>query len=485
MTGWTIVVNARIRRPAPRRAAARKLAEMFGLAAGAWEALYEDFQLTIEPGQIVAVIGPSGCGKSVLLRQVLARIPAATVLETQDLSRSDTPAIGMVEVKQMAGWLEVLSRCGLAEAAVLVTPARCLSAGQLYRLALARLLWRARRRGRPTLIVADEFAANLDDDTAAALAGQIRKWVRREGLGLVVATSRPDALLLKNLQPDQVVVKPLGRPGWIVRPNFSTRQIGKVSACRWPITAGSIHDYHALADFHYLTGPPAAHKRVYVIRRPRCRHRRAWSSAAAPDVAAVLVISPPLIGVRGRDVATAGRYGNAADAGALTSPPHRRGITPQDESRSGKKNPRGNAAGFPSSRVRGEVLARLNEEVECISRVIVHPTYRSCGLAVRLVRHALRTSPAAVVEALAVMGRVHPFFELAGMMSWYVGGAGTYVYYDHVDAARSARGRRTSRPRPVVRAASSRPRHRKPLPNRACAVKSSGGFFHDQNPNAA
>ncbi len=168
----------------------------------------------------------------------------------------------------MAGWLEVLSRCGLAEAAVLVTPARSLSAGQVYRLALARALWQGRQRGRPTLIVADEFAANLDDDTAIALAGQIRKWVRQENLGLLVATPRPD-VLLKHLQPDRVVIKPLSRPGWIVRPHFSSRQIGNVSPCRWPVTAGTIRDYHALADFHYLTGPPAAHKRVYVIRHPR------------------------------------------------------------------------------------------------------------------------------------------------------------------------------------------------------------------------
>ncbi|MGA2266660.1 MAG: ATP-binding cassette domain-containing protein [Phycisphaerae bacterium] len=391
-------MNARIRRPAPRRASARRLAELFGLRDGTWETLYRNFELTVEPGQIVAVIGPSGAGKSVLLRQVLARLDA-TALATADLARSDSPAIDAVGDGPLAERLEVLSRCGLAEAAVLVTPARCLSAGQVHRLALARALWRA-RRGGAGLIVADEFAANLDDDTTAALAVGVRKQVRAQGVGLLAAT--PHANILEHLQPDKVIVKPLGRPAWIVTPDWSRRGGTGNAASGWPIRAGTIRDYRALADFHYLAGPPAAHKRVYVIRRPRLslRRRGGWASAAAPDVAAVLVISPPLISVATRDVSAAGRYAVAAC---------RKG------------------------------LVRLNEEVECISRVIVHPTYRSCGLAVRLVRHALRTSPAAVVEALAVMGRVHPFFELAGMMSWYVGGAGKYVYYDHVDAARSVR----------------------------------------------
>jgi ABC-type ATPase with predicted acetyltransferase domain len=171
------------------------------------------------------------------------------------------------------------------------------------------------------------------------------------------------------------------------------------------VRLGSIHDYHALEGFHYLTGPPAAHKRVYVIRRPR--RRCGWSAAAGPEVAAVLVISPPLIGVGGRDVATGGRYGT------------------------------GDAR---------EAIARLNAEVECISRVVVEPTYRSLHLAVRLVRHALRTSPAAVVESLAVMGRVHPFFELAGMTGWYVGGPGRPVYYNHLDATRCIRNAAAASP---------------------------------------
>ena len=51
-----------------------------------------------------------------------------------------------------------------------------------------------------------------------------------------------------------------------------------------------------------------------------------------------------------------------------------------------------------------------------ISRVIVDPRCRGVGLAVRLVRHALEDATTPYTEAIAAMGRVHPFFEKAGMV---------------------------------------------------------------------
>jgi len=93
-------------------------------------------------------------------------------------------------------------------------------------------------------------------------------------------------------------------------------------------------------------------------------------------------VSPPLLNVRGRNIATAGRYCGADRAGAIEL---------------------------------------LNREVECISRVIVHPVYRGSGLAVRLVRHALATGRAPLMEALAAMGQVNPFFVEAGMRAYHLG----------------------------------------------------------------
>ena len=69
----------------------------------------------------------------------------------------------------------------------------------------------------------------------------------------------------------------------------------------------------------------------------------------------------------------------------------------------GLRNPRGEAA-----------LAALNANVWLLQRVVLHPTYRGCGLAAPFVRRACQLCPVDWVEALSVLGRVNPFFERAG-----------------------------------------------------------------------
>jgi hypothetical protein len=54
----------------------------------------------------------------------------------------------------------------------------------------------------------------------------------------------------------------------------------------------------------------------------------------------------------------------------------------------------------------------------CIRRVIVKPRYRGFGLATRLVAETMPLTGAAMVEAVSVMGRVHPFLERAGMQAF-------------------------------------------------------------------
>jgi hypothetical protein len=64
---------------------------------------------------------------------------------------------------------------------------------------------------------------------------------------------------------------------------------------------------------------------------------------------------------------------------------------------------------------RREKCRILNRDVRRIARVIIEPRYRGIGLAQRLVRESLPLAGVPVVEALAAMGEVNPFFEKAGM----------------------------------------------------------------------
>ena len=75
-----------------------------------------------------------------------------------------------------------------------------------------------------------------------------------------------------------------------------------------------------------------------------------------------------------------------------------------------------------------ERIGFVNAHVRTISRVVVHPQFRAVGLAVAVVRCLIEHCDTRYVEALAVMGRAHPFFEKAGMRR-VDQGAGRPVYY--------------------------------------------------------
>lgn len=64
------------------------------------------------------------------------------------------------------------------------------------------------------------------------------------------------------------------------------------------------------------------------------------------------------------------------------------------------------------------LLALVNKNVRTISRVIIEPRFRSLGLATKLVRETMPLMNVAIVEAMAVMGHVNPFFEKAGMKAY-------------------------------------------------------------------
>jgi ABC-type ATPase with predicted acetyltransferase domain len=159
-------------------------------------------------------------------------------------------------------------------------------------------------------------------------------------------------------------------------------EVAAVLPGRVVLRRGRARDYERLKRFHYRGKRPATWADVWVAE-----YFRADSKPADGRVVAVGVLSYPTIALHARDEAL--------------------GLRGMEE------------------RAR---IAFVNRNVRTISRVIVHPQFRSVGLAVALVQCLMRGCNTRYVEALAVMGKAHPFFEKAGMRR-IESGEGRPVYY--------------------------------------------------------
>jgi putative ABC transport system ATP-binding protein len=187
-------------------------------AAGPVEIL-RGANLTVAPGERVAVVGPSGCGKSSLIA-VAAGLEQPTGgriwLLGEDLSRLDEDRRArlrrgrvslvfqsfhllpnMTAEENVAAPLEIAGRPGAVAAARdwlervgLARRSRHyphqLSGGEQQRVALARALG-----ARPSLLFADEPTGNLDAANAAAVADLMFALVAETNAALVLVTHDP------------------------------------------------------------------------------------------------------------------------------------------------------------------------------------------------------------------------------------------------------------------------------------------------------
>ncbi len=189
-------------------------------AAGTLHVL-KGVNLTVLPGEFVAIMGPSGSGKSTLMnilgcldvptagRFVLAGADVATLAEAE-LARLRNQAIGFVfqgfnllaraslednvalplvyakvpAAERRARAREVLGKVGLGDYGR-AFPNK-ISGGQQQRVAIARALVT-----KPALVLADEPTGNLDSHTSSEIMSLFTA-LNREGMTIVVVTHEPD-----------------------------------------------------------------------------------------------------------------------------------------------------------------------------------------------------------------------------------------------------------------------------------------------------
>jgi len=136
------------------------------------------------------------------------------------------------------------------------------------------------------------------------------------------------------------------------------------------IVPGTLDDYNRLAHYHYRSGSLGPLAGIFVLKP---------ASTSPTDVVGVIVYKMPCVGAELRNAAT----GN-----------------------------------FFAGLDRSTQLTLINKNIRCISRVIIEPRFRGLGLAVRLVSETMPRLNVPIIEAMAVMGMVNPFFEKAGMKAY-------------------------------------------------------------------
>jgi ABC-type ATPase with predicted acetyltransferase domain len=200
---------------------------------------------------------------------------------------------------------------------------------------------------------ADEFCSTLDRDTAKIVAFNIQKIAREEGKAVFAATTHTD--LFDDLKPSIHIHKRFGREIQVnYYPNNKNKECSLVK--EMTIAEGTKKDYKKLSHFHYRDSRLFAHHKIFVMKRN-------------DETVGVITYGSPPLAVSGRRQAL------------------------------GKQL----------------TIQEVNQQIIRISRVVIHPKYRTIGLGANIVKETLPKAGKPIVETVAVMAKYNPFFEKAGM----------------------------------------------------------------------
>ena len=187
-------------------------AAMFGLGVDERRSIrvVPPCEIPLPAGGVVFVTGPSGGGKSTILHLIGRHVEAdgARVIRFEALPElGDRPLVDVFKTS-LGETTALLAMAGLGDAFVMLRKPSELSDGQRYRLRLAQTIDLAQRESSGVVILADEFAATLDRQTAQVIARNVRRWTSKTAHTFVAATTHDD--LLEALEPDVLVSKGLG-----------------------------------------------------------------------------------------------------------------------------------------------------------------------------------------------------------------------------------------------------------------------------------
>ena len=198
----------------------------------------------------------------------------------------------------------------------------------------------------------DEFAACLDRDTAKIIAFNLQKIARQQRKAVIAATTHGD--LFEDLTPSVHVHKRFGEE--IQINYYSNEAAAECSLTReMRVELGSKEDWLKLCVFHYRGHKFAVSRKIFRLVR-------------GEELCGVIVYSYPPPACYGRRI-----------------------VLPRMS------------------------MQEMNKQLSIISRVVIHPKYRTIGLGAKLIRETLPLVGTHYVEMIAVMAKYNPFAEKAGM----------------------------------------------------------------------